>query len=188
MSKDSVFLVTAPTNAIYMYWVWAEGIDILQSPGMEVCAPYAVGDPIWMKLPGSWCTTRFKHGWVTGVVNQQSVLVNGIPRHICDLWPALETCHSATDESDESSGKKLLIDGTSGPPENVTTSSSYNSEAETMVHIQFQRSTRTKRLLSLRIMCDQEIRGECSSHHTNLWWKRIRVTLCVVCQKNSDLN
>ena len=48
-------------------------------------------------------------GRVTGVVREQSVLVDGIPHHVCDLHPTLELGHSATDESDESSGDKLLI-------------------------------------------------------------------------------
>ena len=52
--KDGVSLVTALTNAIYMYWVWVKGIDIVLSPDdKEVCVPYAVGDPIRMKPPGS---------------------------------------------------------------------------------------------------------------------------------------
>ena len=41
---------------------------------------------------------------------------------------ALEVGHSVTNESHESSGNKLLMDGTSGPLENVIASSSDNSE------------------------------------------------------------
>ena len=53
-SKDGVSLVTAPTNAIYTYWVQAKGINVVQSPDdEEVCGPYAVGDSVRMKLPGS---------------------------------------------------------------------------------------------------------------------------------------
>ena len=50
---------------------------------------------------------------MTGVVIQQSVLVNGIPCYICDLRPGFEMGHSVTDENDESSGGY-------GPPENIT--------------------------------------------------------------------
>ena len=53
---------------------------------------------------------------MTGRVSQQSDLVDGIPHNVNDLHPALEVGHSATDESDES-GDKLLLYGTSGPPE-----------------------------------------------------------------------
>ena len=50
--KDSVSLVIAPTNAIDTYWVQAKGIYTVQSPDNdEVCRPYAVGDPVWMKPP-----------------------------------------------------------------------------------------------------------------------------------------
>ena len=41
------------------------------------------------------------------MVSQQSVLVDGIPCHIPNLHPALETGYSATNESDELSGNEL---------------------------------------------------------------------------------
>ena len=123
----------------------AKGIDVVQSPNDEIYGPYVVEDLIWMKSPGSRCTIRFKRGRVTGVVSQQSVLVDGIPRHVRDLRPALEMGHSATDESDESSGDELLMDCTSCLPKNVTTNSSDDSEAETVVHVPFRRSTQIKR-------------------------------------------
>ena len=130
--KDCMSLVTAPANTIYTYPHRSKGIDTVQSPDDEVCWLYAGGgDPVLMKPPGSWCTTRFKCGRVTGMVSQQSVLVDGIPHHIHDLHPALEIGHSVTDESDESSGDELLMDATSGPPKNVTASLSDDSEVET---------------------------------------------------------
>ena len=54
---------------------------------------------------------------MTGVANQQSVLVDGIPRHVHDLHPALEVGQLVTDESDELSGDELLVDGTSALPQ-----------------------------------------------------------------------
>ena len=61
--KDGVSPVTTPANSIYTYRVQAKGIDIVQSPeDEEVCRPYTVGDPVWMKSPGSQCTTRLKFG------------------------------------------------------------------------------------------------------------------------------
>ena len=50
------------------------------------------------------------------MVSQQTVLVDGIRPHIRNLCPALETDHSVTNESDESSGDELLIDCASAPP------------------------------------------------------------------------
>ena len=136
MPKDGVSLVTAPANAIYTYQVRAKGIDIVQSPDEdEVCRPCAVGYSVWMKPPGSRYTIRFKCGRVTGVISQQSVLFDGIPDHLCDLHPALETGHSVTNERDGSSDDELLMDCASGLLENVNISSLDNSEAETVVHI-----------------------------------------------------
>ena len=69
------------------------------------------------------------------MVNQQSVPVDGIPHQICNLYPALETSHSTTDESNKSSGYYLLIDCASGPLENVTVSLLDDSEVETLMHV-----------------------------------------------------
>ena len=88
--KYGVSPVTALANAICRYRVRAKGIDVDDE---EVCGPYVVGDPVWMKSPGSQCNTGFKRGWVTSLVSQQFVLVDGIPRHVRDLRPALETGH-----------------------------------------------------------------------------------------------
>ena len=78
-----MFPVTTTDNAIYMYHVSAKGIDVVQSPdNNEFCRPYFMGDHVWMKPPGSRCTTRFKCGRVTDVVSQQSVLADGILRHV----------------------------------------------------------------------------------------------------------
>ena len=88
----------------------------------------------------------------------QSVLICGIPRHVRNHRPALETGHSATNESDELSGDNPLIvglmDRANGPSENAAVSSSNDSVAETMVHIPLRKITRTKRPPSPCIMCD----------------------------------
>ena len=187
MPKDGVSPVTAPANASYTYWVWAKRIDVMQpSDNEEVCGLYAMGDSIWIKPPGSWCTTRFKRGQVTCVVSQQSVLVNRIPCHVRDLLPALETGHSVTEESDELSGDVLLMNGANGPPENVTASSSDDSEAETVEHIPLWRSTWIKRPHLPCFICDQEISGECSRHHANPWQKRMRVTLSRLSERETQ--
>ena len=187
MPKDGVSPVTIPANAICMYRVQAEGIDIVQSPDDEVCGPYAVGDPVWMKLPGNWYTTKFKCGWVTGVVSQQSVLVDEIPRHVCDIHPALEMGHSPTDESDESSGDKLLMDCISGPPENLTTSLSDDSEARMWCTSHFKGVRGPKGHSHSALCVIKRSGGECSSYHANLQLKRIKVTSSVR-GRDSELN
>ena len=73
-----------------------------------------------MKPLDNRCTISFKRGQVNHVVSQQFVLVDGIPRRVSDLHPALEMGHSATAKSNESSGDELSIDSGSGTPENIT--------------------------------------------------------------------
>ena len=43
------------------------------------------------------------------VISEQSVSVNGTPRHVKDLRPALETTPSASDSEQESSESELLV-------------------------------------------------------------------------------
>ena len=94
-------------------------------------------------------------------LSQHSVLINGIPRHIHDVHPALKSGHSATDENDYSSGNKQLLDGFSGllTTENVTANWSDDSQTETMVHVPLQRVIQTKRPPSPCITCDHEFGG-----------------------------
>ena len=73
-----------------------------------------------MKPLDNRCTISFKRGQVNHVVSQQFVLVDGIPRRVSDLHPALERGHSATAKSNESSIDELSIDSGSGTPENIT--------------------------------------------------------------------
>ena len=168
--------VTTPANAMYTYWVQQRQLTLCSHLMMTRFAGHILwGIPSEMKPPGSQCTTRFKRERVTGGVSQQSVLVNGIPHHICDLLPALETGHSVTNESDESFGDKLSMDGTNGLPQNVTASSLNDSEAETVIYVPLRMSTLTKKPPPPCIMCDPKSRGESSSHRANLRQKRIRV-------------
>ena len=57
------------------------------SPFGEVDGPYNVGDHVWVKPPNNRCTKRFNGGRVTGILSQQSVEVDGVPRHVRDLRP-----------------------------------------------------------------------------------------------------
>ena len=46
---------------------------------------YHVGDHVLVKPPGARCTTRWTPGQVTGVVSNNTVHVDGVPRHVLDL-------------------------------------------------------------------------------------------------------
>ena len=106
------------------------------------------------------------------MVSQQSVLVDGIPDHLHDLHPALETGHSLTSESDESSGDVLLMDCASGLLENVTTSSLDDSEVETVVHVPLRPKDHPcpafcviirsgENVIAIMLTCDEKGLGSC---------------------------
>ena len=68
---------------------------------------------MWFKTAKNRCTTKFGKGRVTEVISPQSVLVDGVPRHVKDL----RLRHSVTsleEDSDstlsESEAKNLLCD------------------------------------------------------------------------------
>ena len=44
-----------------------------------------VGDAVWVRQSGTRCSAQSKRGAVTGLVSQQVVEVNGVPRHVRDL-------------------------------------------------------------------------------------------------------
>ena len=104
--KDGESPATTPANAIYRHRVREKGIHALQVPdNEEKRGPYAVGDIVWIKYPGSRSTTKFKHGRVTGVVSHHSV--NGVLRHIKDLHPfqgPIPSAESETDSENQSAG------------------------------------------------------------------------------------
>ena len=190
--KDDVSTKTAPANAIHTYRVRIKGIDGACPPDQEeVHGPYGVGDHVWVKSPNSRCTTSFKRGRVTGIISQHSVMVDGTPRHIRDLRPALEaTQSSASDDSNVSSESELLLEpGLSEPddlPDDPTTSqstsddSSDGSSVDEVVEVPLRRSTRNKRPPPPCNLCDLEIRGECSGEMEYQRPKRPRVA-CVYC-------
>ena len=87
--RDSVSPSTAPANAVHQYYVRLKGIDTAHtySDGAAPSNPYQVGDRVWVKPPGYRCHAQFGTGVVTGVISEQAVEVNGIPRHLRDLRP-----------------------------------------------------------------------------------------------------
>ena len=51
--------------------------------------PFDVGDCVWIKPVGVRCDQRYGKGMVTSVVSDVAVEVDGMPRHIRDLRPAV---------------------------------------------------------------------------------------------------
>ena len=61
------------------------------------------------KPPNSRCTSSFRRGQITGIVSELAVLVDGTPRHVRDIRPALNKNPLASSGSGESSNDELWI-------------------------------------------------------------------------------
>ncbi len=51
--------------------------------------PYDVGDAVWVKPSENRCHTKYQLGTVTRVVSEQTMEVDGMPRHVRDLRSAV---------------------------------------------------------------------------------------------------
>ena len=55
----------------------------------QKCSPYDVVDAVWVKPSDNRCHTKYKLGTGTRVVSQQTMEVDGMPRHVLDLRSAV---------------------------------------------------------------------------------------------------
>ena len=133
---------------------------------------------VWVKNPCGKCMTKYSPGCVTEVISLQSVKINGVPRHVKDLLPVIQTQLSSSDESDSEDSEHLIYlntdlldsdsDASSLPADEVSietrTAEKSMHEDEAYV-IPLQRSNRQRRKLPPCPICDHEIRGECRENH-----------------------
>ena len=100
--RDGAAAATAPANGVYRYQVR----DRVRPPDrhvsrervqLEAGGQFNVGDLLWVRKPGSRCTTRSQRGEVTAVVSDQVVEVNGVPWHVRDLRPCSECTDTRPD-------------------------------------------------------------------------------------------
>ena len=77
-------------NKLYNYKVRLLGIDrVLHSEPGAIDSQYDVGDTAWAKPSENRCHTKYKLGTVTRVVSEQTMEVDGMPRHVRDLRSAV---------------------------------------------------------------------------------------------------
>ena len=81
---------TAPANKLYNYEVRLLGIERVQhSEPRAIDVPYDVGDAVWVKPSQNRCHTKYNLGTVMRVVSEQTIEVDGMPRHVRDLRSAV---------------------------------------------------------------------------------------------------
>ena len=119
--KDGESRQTATANRIHRYKVRVKGFNTPMTSSDTKHSFYQIGDRVWVKAPHSRCTTKFNRGRVTGMISLQSLLVDGIPRHVKDLRPRFSfttpekdsDSSSESDNASESGAESLLFDGES---------------------------------------------------------------------------
>ena len=104
--KDNETLSRMPVNGIDEHEQCIKCVDPKPSPPENTGNIYQIGELVWVKPPNCRCTTRFNKGVVDGVINPQTVLVNGTPHHVKDLRRCDESAVTEEDESDTLSNSK----------------------------------------------------------------------------------
>ncbi|KFD59929.1 hypothetical protein M514_27900 [Trichuris suis] len=162
--RDDCNAETAPANTLYAYRIRLRGIDA-RAPDGHPQSQYKVGDHVWVKPPGARCNTQYHRASVTGIVSDNAVEVNGIPRHVRHVRLRGQP-EEITDQSDgsedcgSSSTVKPAIISTPASPRNkdpAEGSDQRASQVQVPVETEMRRSTRTRR--SRRCICCDESSG-----------------------------
>lgn len=106
--KDNLSPSTAPADVLHTYHIRVRGIDATPPPESQITEGEYKGTLSGSRLRGK-CITKFGTGHVTEVVSQQSVRVNGTPRHVRDLRPFLGS-NPTTDEDTEDSEQPIYVE------------------------------------------------------------------------------
>ena len=107
--KDDVSPCNAPADVVHRYHDQIKGVEDNPLPEPEVTrGKYEKGDVVRVKNPHSKCTTKYSTGRVTEVISLQSLKIDGVPRHVKDLRPVMQTQLSSSDESDSEDSEHLI--------------------------------------------------------------------------------
>ncbi|KFD47071.1 hypothetical protein M513_12059 [Trichuris suis] len=85
MPRDDCSAARAPANAIYRYTVRDREESSIHRTRQSTRCPYAVGESVWIRPHANRCDTRYDSGFVTRVISDQAVEVDGMPRHVRDI-------------------------------------------------------------------------------------------------------
>ena len=173
--KDDVSPCTMPADVLHRYHIRIKGVE--DNPLLEpevTRGMYEKGDGVWVKNPPGKCMIKYRTGRITEVISPQSVKIDGVPRHVKDLRPVIQTQLSSSDESDSEDSERLIYLN-SDPLDSDSNASSLPTDeasvepwtADKSTHedevcvIPLRRSTRHRWKLPPCPVCDHEIRGEC---------------------------
>ncbi|KRX49801.1 hypothetical protein T05_11212 [Trichinella murrelli] len=97
---------TAPANVVNAYAVRVRGVDQATEEPEEMNGRFAVGDSVWVRPPGARCVIRHHKGTITGVVSDQAVEIDGMPRHVRGLRRRTPSVSAASDFSEQTADEE----------------------------------------------------------------------------------
>uniref|UniRef100_A0A5S6QB68 DUF5641 domain-containing protein n=1 Tax=Trichuris muris TaxID=70415 RepID=A0A5S6QB68_TRIMR len=109
MPRDDHCSDTAPANAIYRYTVRDRAEAPTSSTKENIGCLYNVGDAVWVRPGGSRrCDSRYVSGVITRIISDQTVKVNGMPRHVRDIRRRTEIHSQPTRPVPKADGNVML--------------------------------------------------------------------------------
>ena len=73
----------SPMDKIYTYPIGVKGLRKKNLPAKnDKNKRFRIGDKVWLKLPNAKCDTKWQPALITQDASNQTVEVNGIPRHV----------------------------------------------------------------------------------------------------------
>ena len=83
---DDVNASLSPVNVLHRYEGRIRGVDKNNCEEVGIVnIRYKIGDKVWLRPPVSRCDKRYQEATVDGIISDQAVLVNGVPRHVRDI-------------------------------------------------------------------------------------------------------
>ncbi|MPC76323.1 hypothetical protein E2C01_070733 [Portunus trituberculatus] len=94
---------------VYQYPVRVQGVDHCEESKLKVDSLYQPGEEVWVRLPNARCDEQHTRGRVNKILSHQAVEVDGIPRHVRDLYHCTPQTPQEDDVTTDSKDKELLI-------------------------------------------------------------------------------
>ena len=105
--KDDVSPCTMPADTLHRYHVQIKGVEDNPLLEPEVTRGKYEKDVVCVKNPPGKCTIKYSTGCVTEVISPQSVKIDGVPCHVKDLQPVIQT-QLSSDESNSEDSEHLI--------------------------------------------------------------------------------
>ena len=85
--REGTYEYSLPSNSVFRYSWRVPCATMPEEASKDARSHWIEGEEVFVKPPGARCSTPWRVGRVTGVNSEQSIEVNGIPRHVSDIRP-----------------------------------------------------------------------------------------------------